>query len=158
MRKLWVIIGVLIFISCDFEKSRNKQTQELVNQEMRNIDWNEVDAYPLFENCDETLTKDGQRECFTREVISHFSATLKEFEFILQEDLASKVYVDFIVDQEGKISVLKIEKDRTIDAQMPEFDGIVIQSLKGLPPIAPALKRGIPVKTKFRIPIQLNSD
>ncbi|WP_273565563.1 hypothetical protein [Maribacter halichondriae] len=157
MRKFWSITFMLVFVACDFSASKDKQARELVNQEMRNIDWNDVDAYPLFENCDETLTKDGQRECFVNEVISHFSATLKEFEFILQENVASTVYVDFIVDREGKISVQKIEKDRFIDMQMPEFDGIITQSLKGLPPLAPALKRGIPVKTKFRIPIQLNT-
>ncbi|MFT6995763.1 MAG: hypothetical protein ACJA1P_002508, partial [Maribacter sp.] len=41
--------------------------------------------------------------------------------------------------------------------QMPEFDGIVTQSLKTVPEIAPALKRGIPVRIKLRILIQLNT-
>ena len=156
MRKFWAIWVLLVFISCDFEKSKNKKTKELVNQEMRDIDWNEVDNYPLFETCDESLSKSAQQECFVKEVHAHFSATLGEFEFVLDQGADSAVYVDFIVDQEGKIIVLHIEKDQAIDLQMPEFDGIIIQSLKGLPEIAPALKRGIPVKTKFRIPIQLN--
>lgn len=156
MRKFWVIVFLFLLVSCDFEKSRNKKTRELVNQEMRNIDWNDVDNYPLFETCDESTRKSAQKECFENQVFSHFSTTLREFEFILDEGADSTVFVDFIIDQEGKIIVLDIEKDKAIDAQMPEFDGIIIQSLKGLPEIAPALKRGIPVKTKFRIPIQLN--
>jgi len=148
---------MLFFVSCDFEKSRNKKTQELVNQEMRNIDWNDVDSYPLFEDCDETSSKTAQKSCFENIVFTHFSRTLQEFEFILDVETDTTIYVDFVIDKEGKIIVLNIEKNRFIDAKMPEFDGIIIQSLKGLPEIAPALKRGIPVKTKFRIPILLSS-
>lgn len=158
MRKLWAILIICSFISCDLFKSKDKKTQELINQEMLGIDWNDVDNYPLFENCDEILTKTVQRDCFERELLDHFSAILQEFEFVLNGDIDPTVYVDFIIDKEGRISVLDIEKDRAIDVQMPEFDGIIIQSLKGLSPLAPALKRGIPVKAKFRIPIVLNSE
>ncbi len=157
MRKFWFLVIPFLFVSCDFEKSKEKKTRELVNQEMRDIDWNEVDNYPLFENCDELLNKSAQKECFTGEVIKHFTMTLQEFEFVLNEGINATVYVDFIVDQEGNIEVLDIEKSRMIDLQMPEFDGIIVQSLKGLPEIAPALKRGIPVKSKYRIPIELNA-
>ena len=158
MPKIWAILIICSFSSCDFFQSKNAKTQELINQEMLNIDWNDVDNYPLFEDCDETLTKTGQRECFERELLDHFSAILREFEFVLSQDIDSTVYVDFMIDKGGRISVLEIEKDNAIDLQMPEFDGIIIQSLKGLPPLAPALKRGIPVKAKFRIPIVLNSE
>ena len=158
MRKLWVIAIMCGFSSCDMFESKDKKTQELVEQEMRSIDWNAVDNYPLFESCDETLSKSDQQECFQQRLLTHFSNTLGEFEFVLEDNVNSVVFVDFIIDQNGKILVLDIEKDAAIDRQMPEFDGIITQSLKGLPPIAPALKRGIPVKTKFRIPIQLSSE
>ncbi len=158
MRKVWVIGLLCAFVSCDFFESQDKKARELVNQEMRNIDWNEVDIYPLFESCDETLPKQDQKACFENELVSHFAATLKEFEYILDADISPTVYVDFVVDGTGKITVLDIEKDNKIDLQMPEFDGIIIQSLKGLPEISPALKRGIPVRTKFRIPIVLGGN
>ncbi len=130
----------------------------MVNQEMLTIDWNDVDNYPLFESCDETLAKSEQRECFESELLKHFSTTLQGFEFIIDTKVNKTVIVDFLIDQEGKVSVLRIEKDKAIDVLMPEFNGIVSQSLKNLPPLAPALKRGIPVNAKFRIPIVLNSD
>ncbi len=158
MQKFWVIGVVCIFVSCDFFESKDKRTQELVNQEMRGIDWNEVDNYPLFENCDETASKETQKACFEEEVVSHFANTLREFEFFMDDDVDSIVYVVFAIDREGKLDVLKIEKDASIDLQMPEFDGVVTQSLRNLPPIAPALKRGIPVRAKFRIPIILNRE
>lgn len=131
---------------------------ELVNQELLQMDWNTIDNYPLFYTCDETATKEEQRVCFEDELVSHFSKTLREFEFTIEPGIDSTAYVVFVIDKLGKIRVLDIEKDIAILDQMPEFDGVITQSLKSLPEIDPALKKGIPVATKFRIPIVLHSN
>lgn len=124
---------------------------------MQEIDWNQVDQYPLFDTCDETASKEKQRQCFEENILLHFSMTLQDYEFVLNKDVNDTLLVDFIMDKEGLVSVLNIQKDNEIDQQMPEFDGIIIQSLKSLPKVEPALKRGIPVNAKFRIPIVLNT-
>ena len=139
-------------------RTLSQKTQELVNKEMLAIDWNDVDNYPLFESCDESTSKTVQRECFESELLTHFSATLQEFEFVIDPGVDHTVFVDFLVDQDGKITVVNIGKDKRIDELMPEFNGVISQSLRNLPPLAPALKRGIPVSAKFRIPIVLNSN
>ncbi len=158
MKYLLALLVLVLLTSCDLFVSKEKRTQELIDQEIREIDWNAVDSYPLFENCDETQTKKGQRECFEQEVLTHCSKALKEFEFVLLEGTDPTVQVDFLVDQDGTLSVLNIEKDTAIDTQMPEFDKMIRQSLQNIPPLAPALKRGMPVKSKFRIPIVLKSE
>ncbi|MGI9552305.1 MAG: hypothetical protein ACR2MT_13985 [Aurantibacter sp.] len=144
--------------SCGWLTSKEKKTQELVQRELLEIDFNEVDNYPLFEDCDETLTKAGQRECFERELLSNCAQILNQYEFVLEESADKTVLVDFMVDRDGKVSVLNIEKDDVIDERMPEFNQLITQGLEDLPPLAPALKRGMPVKAKFRIPIVLNSN
>lgn len=144
--------------SCDLFTSTEVKTQQLVEKELQAINWNDVDQFPLFEVCDETVSKSSQKVCFENTLLLHFSKTLEEFEFILDKDVNEAVYVDFLVDKEGKISVLNIDKNRIIQEQIPEFDGIISRSLKSLPPLGPALKRGMPVNAKFRIPIVLNSE
>lgn len=158
MRKLMAIVVLCCCFSCDLFESKEKKTQKLINQEIGTIDWNDVDNYPLFENCDESTSKTVQRECFESELLTHFSATLQEFEFVIDPEVDHTVFVDFLIDREGKIIVVNIEKDKRIDGLMPEFNGVISQSLRNLPPLAPALKRGIPVSAKFRIPIVLNSN
>ncbi|MRI00621.1 hypothetical protein GH721_08795 [Kriegella sp. EG-1] len=143
--------------SCRWLTSTDKKTQELVQQELLEIDFNEVDTYPLFENCDETQTKNGQRQCFEQEVLANCARILNQYRFVLKANTNKNVLVDFLVDQNGKVSVLRIQKDNSIDVLMPEFNQLITQGLEELPPLAPALKRGIPVKTKFRIPIVLNN-
>ena len=158
MRKFLMVLVLWGLSSCNLFDSQEKKTQELIQKELAEIDWNEVDAYPIFEFCDETLPKTEQRECFENGLLEHFSKTLQEFEFILKPGVDPTVIVDFLVDEKGKITIIEIEKDSTINKQMPEFDGIVRQSLKRIPPLAPAIKERIPVKAKFRIPIVLKAN
>lgn len=157
MQRVLVLVVLLGLGSCNFFESKEKRTQELINAELREMDWNSIDSYPLFLECDETATKTEQKRCFEQHLTSHFQNTLREFEFTIDSNQSAIVDVIFVIDAEGKISVLEIVKDASILKQMPEFDGIITQSLKNIPPIAPALKRGIPVRTKFKIPVQLNT-
>ena len=157
MYRLFLLLLFLVLASCDFFESKGKRTQEFINAELQQIDWNAIDSYPLFLDCDETASKETQRQCFEQTLTTHFESTLNEFEFIIDSDSNPVVFVTFVIDTEGRINVIEIDKDAAILEQMPEFDGIVSQSLKNIPAIAPALKRGIPVSTKFRIPIQLNT-
>ncbi len=144
--------------SCNWFASREAKTQKLVEAELQSIDWNDVDQYPLFDDCDETVTKIIQRECFENTLLLHFSMTLQDFEFVLDKDVDDSIYVDFLVNKEGSVTVLDIEQNSAVQEQIPEFNGIITQSLKSLPRVEPALKRGIPVDAKFRIPIVLNTN
>jgi hypothetical protein len=124
---------------------------------LREIDWNTVDSYPFFYTCDEAVTKEQQKVCFEETLITHFQETLNEFEFTLTDKKSATVEVIFVIDTMGRINVLDIEKDAAVLTQMPEFDGLITQSLKNLPKLAPAIKQAIPVNSKYRIPIQLKT-
>ncbi|MBC8768273.1 hypothetical protein H4O18_09740 [Arenibacter sp. BSSL-BM3] len=157
MRKVAVLACFCLFTSCDWFTSNEEKTQELVNEEMRNINFNEVDRYPLFEDCDEMMDKSGQLDCFQNTLLSQYTETLEDFEFQFVSDINTSIYVDFLVDYKGEISVLEVQRNEDIENQIPEFRSIITQSLKELPPLSPALKRGVPVSSKFRIPIIVNS-
>ena len=144
--------------SCDWFDSKEARTQKLVEEELQEIDWNDVDQYPLFNDCDETAGKAEQRECFQNTLLLHFSMALQDFEFVANSDMDDSIYVDFLVDREGAIAILDIGNTGEIKEQLPDFDTIITQSLKSLPKIDPALKRGIPVNVKLRIPIVLNTN
>ncbi len=158
MRKLGIVLGLCLLASCHLFSSRETKTRQLVEKELKSIDWNDVDQYPLFTDCDETLVKNAQKECFEQTLLLHFSGTLREFEFVLDNGFRDTIYVDFLVDNEGTLTVLEIEENAAIREQIPEFDGVITQSLKNLPGLEPALKRGIPVSTRFRIPLLLHSN
>lgn len=157
MRSVLITAAFFLLVSCDLFTSKEVKTQELVSQELKNIDFNDVDQFPLFVNCDETSTKVANKKCFEDTLLNHFAKALGDFEFVLKEELADTLYVDFVMDKEGMIAVLDIENNEIIEQQLPEFDAIIERCLLTLPRATPALKRGIPVRAKFRIPIILNT-
>lgn len=157
MRKLGIVCLLCFFVSCDWFSTREVKTQKLVEKELQAIDWNDVDQYPLFDDCDETVSKSAQRECFENTLLLHFSMTLQDFEFVLDKDIDESIYVDFLVDKDGGMTVLDIEEHGVLKEQIPEFNAIITQSFKSVPRVEPALKRGIPVNAKFRIPLVFNA-
>ncbi len=158
MRKIAVLCGLCLMVSCDWFSSREANTRKLVDKELSGIDWNDVDQYPLFAECDEGVVKTAQRECFENTLLQHLTTTLQDFEFVLNTDFEDTIYVDFLVDRDGRLSVLNIQENAAVRKQIPEFNGIITQSLRSIPKLEPALKRGIPVNAKFRIPLVLNTN
>ena len=149
---------MLICVSCDFFESKTADsTQELVEKQMQEIDWNAVDKFPMFQGCDELAPKPQQRKCFEETFSKHYAEILGEFEFKLGKNIKDTIHVDFIVDAKGEISVKKIGKNAAIADKIPEFNAILARGIKSLPKVEPALKRGIPVSTKYRLPIIINS-
>lgn len=143
----------LVLVSCEWFTSRDVKTRELVDEEMRGINWNEVDQFPLFEPCDETASKPIQQECFQNTLVMHVSMALQDFDFRTEQPLSDTLFVDFMVDNRGGISVISIEENQLLSKENPEFQRIVSTSLRSLPRLQPALKRGIPVASHFRIPL-----
>ena len=156
MRKFLLVLMVCSFASCYFFESTDEKTQKLVNEKLQRIDWTDVDKYPLFDGCDETVSKIEQKKCFIETLSFCFTSTLQEFQPVLNKILNDTVFVDFIVVNTGDISIINIHNKEVFEEQMQEFEEKIIKNLTNLPRIEPALKRGIPVSTKFRIPIVIN--
>ncbi|MFS4493248.1 hypothetical protein [Maribacter sp. 2308TA10-17] len=157
MRKLFTILILCVFTSCSLFESTEKKTQKLVEKELLQIDWTDVDDYPLFSDCDETVSKTLQKSCFEQKIILHLSADLQEFRLTSQKEIEDVIFLDFVIENTGDISIVEIENKEIFGSQMADFNARIERSLKSLPRIEPALKRGIPVSAKFRIPIFLNS-
>lgn len=154
-RKLAFIVLMCLTNACNTSAKREEKTQELVDQEIRAIDWENVDQYPLFADCDELLSKSEQKKCFMQTLLKHFSKTLQESDFVLEKEVRDTIFVDFRMEDTGAIILLNIKNHEKIDQQLPGFQNQIMKSLNSLPKIEPALKRGIPVSAKFRIPIVL---
>lgn len=159
MKKLLV---VLILISCStscqyFEKKVPNE-DELLEQQIKAINWNKVDEYPSVIDC-EKLTDKSQRElCF--------------FEF-LTNTIQQKIGVDSLTTLYPKIDTIEVKVTIYPDARLqfePQFpkdtvaydtikiDSILKSRLIDFPKINPAIKRGIPVKTQFVLPVILKRE
>jgi len=157
MRKLWYVMALCVLTSCKWFQSAEKRTEDRVQEQLLDIDWNDVDTYPLFEECEENVSKEAQRNCFTEQMMGYFSQVFKDAKFIVEEDIDQTLYVDFKIDEHGFISVLEIGQNEEINTLLPNFNEEVSQRLNDLTTVAPALKHATPVSMKFRLPLQLNT-
>jgi len=144
--------------ACSLFSSKEKRTQKLVAKEMEQIDWNTLDHYPLFVECDELMTAESQRSCFEDSMVKRLSEGFAEYDLILDDQVSTVIYIDLLVDMEGKIKVADMERNPDILAQIPDFNRMIQREINELPQVEPALKRGVPVNVKFRIPIELNTN
>lgn len=154
------VLGILILgtlASCQWFATRESRTRALVEEEISGIDWNQVDQFPLFDACDEGASRFKQQDCFESILLAHVSEAVQAFDFQAEKTLRDTIYIDFTIDQKGGIEVLSVGDHPLIARQKPDFRAEITRSLKTLPRLQPALKRGVPVATRFRIPLVLQT-
>jgi len=145
----------LLIVSCTyFENQRKKEPIQEIDTV---VDFNKVDAFPLFPNCKDIPSRDKQQICFQLEIAQHIYASLKEYQLNAKEVVNDTVLVKLKVDILGKTSLSAIKISTKTKEQLPEFDSILKVSLQSLPILQPAIKRNMPVATEFTLPIILKN-
>ena len=61
------------------------------------------------------------------------------------------------VAKSGEVSLVKIQSSAFIRQEIPELDSLITDGIKKLPKLKPGIKRGMPVKTAFSLPIILKN-
>lgn len=152
MKKLVAILS-LFLVSCHFFDKKVPDETELLQQELQKINWSEVDEYPSVYACDTMQNKEAQKQCF-------FKYLSNEIQQKISVDSIQMLYPNIDTIQ-VKVTVLP-DKTTVFETQKPtdslnydfkEIDSIIQNKLANFPPIEPASKRGVKVKTQFILPV-----
>ncbi len=146
---------LLLIVSCSYfdKKSKREPIQEVDTI----VDFNSVDAFPLFPNCKDIPSREKQQICFQLEIAQHIYASLKEYKLNAKEVVYDTILVKLKVDILGKTSLSEIQISTKTSQLFPEFDSILKVSLNNLPRLEPAIKRNMPVNIEFTLPIVLKN-
>jgi hypothetical protein len=132
--------------------------QELLNKELQQINWNEVDEYPSFIECNSLEDKSQQKQCF----FEFLTSTIQEK---LSVDTLSILFPE-LDTIEVKVTVFpnstmqfepQFPKD-SVAYDVVKIDSILHARLVEFPKVNPATKRGIPVKTQFILPVIIQTE
>lgn len=150
-----ILFCSLLTVSCSFfeVKTKSKPIQKVDTI----VDFNTVDAFPLFPDCTDIPSREKQQICFQLEMSKYIYASLKEFSLNTSEAINDTVYVKLKIDNLGKTSLSKIKISKKTQKLIPEFDSLVNISIENLPQLQPAIKRSMPVATEFTLPIILKN-
>lgn len=158
MRKQFLLLPFLIILtSCEFIE-RKMTSEEILQEEIQALDWNDVDRFPLFDNCDENSSKTQQKECFVLTMNEYFYKVLDAPGMVATKEIRDTILVFLEVDNKGKFRIDKIEIDSLLQKEFPFLESELLKSVDSLRPVTPGYKRGIPVKTQFVLPIAIQTE
>jgi hypothetical protein len=144
-----------VFSSCQYFEKQVPSEKELLQKELKSINWKEVDEYPSLVDCESVTDKKQQQQCF-------FERLTQLIQEKLSVDTLAALYPE-LDTIEVKVTVFP-NATLQFEPQFPKdsvaYDTIKIDSilrarLVGFPKVNPAIKRGIPVKTQFILPVIL---
>ncbi len=158
LKKLLPILALFLLQSCQYFEKQVPNEKELLEKELKEINWNEVDEYPSVADCEKLTDAAQRKQCF--------------FEF-LQTTIEQKLAVDTLATLVPKLDTIEVKVTVFPNATLqfePQFpkdsgtydtikiDSILHARLVDFPKINPAIKRGIPVKTQFVLPVIIKSE
>lgn len=152
-RSFLVFLLIVLLNGCNLFDTEKISSEKIFKEEIQAIDWTEVDRYPIFPDCKEDLNENAQKECFIKTINMHLLENLNANKILATREISDTLLIDFEIDERGKLSILEIAMDTLMQQEFPNLKKRIIKSLDSLQPIAPAYKRGIPVKTQFSLPI-----
>ena len=158
MKKLFPIALLLLLQSCQYFEKQVPNEKELLDKQLKEINWNEVDEYPSVADCEKLSDAAQRKQCF--------------FEF-LTATIQQKLAVDTLATLFPQLDTIEVKVTVFPNASMqfePQFpkDSVVYDTIKidsilharliDFPKVNPAIKRGIPVKTQFVLPVIIKSE
>ena len=88
----------------------------------------------------------------------NFQRQLSNKTIIVESELNDTIWLYLSITELGDLSIDRTEIPDTIAVQLPELERWLKDSLDSLPQISAANKRGIPVKTAFKMPVIVKVD
>lgn len=153
MKYVKFLLLVICFTSCKYFDKKKVNAQDLLNQELKTFNWNEVDEYPSFTTCDSSNIKSARKACFENTITSYIFEHLNAQNIIVLETIDDTLVMTIEISDKGDLNVLNIENNELVQEHIPNIDSLLISGLDSLPKVYPAIKRGQHVKTQFELPI-----
>lgn len=154
LMKNFLIIFCFVFLSsCQLFDKKVPDEQELLQQELQKINWNEVDAYPTVSDCETITDKEAQKQCFFDFLIQHIQQRISIDTLHVLYPEIDTISVKITIQPDATIVFETLKPEETISYDIAIIDSILQNRLSDFPKIEPAIKRGIKVKSQFVLPV-----
>ena len=152
MKKTGIFLIVLAtIVACKSDLEIEAAAEQRAEESFQQIKLDQVDRYPLFENCDEMQTGS---QCFYRElhklITDKLSDQIYDYKWSTQDSLVAAI----TVKSSGQVrydSIVSTAKQMF----KAELDSIFKSHLYPLCKIEPAIIQGVPVTTSYLVPITI---
>tara|TARA_B110000046_G_scaffold183389_1_gene219430 strand:+ start:3869 stop:4345 length:477 start_codon:yes stop_codon:yes gene_type:complete len=152
LRFFTFLIVVIFCTSCDkfsYSENKNLQVADTI------VDFTSVDFSPSFKVCDSLIDKEKKSNCFRNTIHKKIGVELQKHSLTIKDSINEVVFVDILITKKGEVIFQEITSTENLKQQLPQLDSLLRQSVQKLAYIYPAIKRGIPVTTIYKLPIRI---
>ena len=146
-------------MSCQWIEKQIPSEDALFEERIQQMDWTEPSIYPMFDDCEPLENTQQQRDCFFRELSQRLREKLQPdtLQFLQQNFDIDTLWLYVTVQPDAAVSfdweATHIPNDRRDTLQI-----LLNDRLKNFPRITPAVKEGIPVKSRFLVPLVIKTE
>lgn len=158
MRCRFCIVFLILLTSCTSWETKKVSTQELLHQKWEAVSLHEVGEYPSFKACDATSDRLNHKRCFENTIQKTLMQELALHELVVTQAVHDTAWIDFVINEKGAFCLDSLRITPTIRQEIPALEAWIQDAVKQLPEARPAIKRDLPVKAKFTIPVVLKVD
>ena len=135
---------LLIFLILGCKENYNQKKIEVSSSITK---WNVKDEPPSIKLCDEIGSELERDICFKEKLTRLIYDSFDLSEILVENKLNDTLIISILINQRGKISLLKSFIPNQIKNQIPKIDTIILKAINNLPKILPATKTNIGVRT-----------
>ncbi len=155
MRYALILLSILC-CSCHYFEKKKLDSEMLLEKELQAFDWNQLDQYPSFENCEDGIDSEANKTCFETVLTTHISKVLKSKASIFSAPSKDTFILQITVSKSGGIFVKSLKGSLLTADKTQGLIDTLTQSFSALPILYPAIKRSQHVEAVFQLPIILN--
>lgn len=147
---------VLFFLSlqsCQYFEKQVPSEKELLDKQIKEINWKEVDVYPSIVDCEQLTDKDQKKQCFFEFLSATIQQKLSVDTLKILFPKLDTIEVKVTVNPNATMQFEPLFPKDTVAYDTIKIDSILKLKLVDFPKVNPAIKRGIPVKTQFVLPV-----
>lgn len=158
MKSIGYFILLIFLWGCKDFETKKLSSEELLEEELKELDWNNLDTYPDIKDCESYSSTQEKKHCFEREITGHIYQSLSEHEVTLKDSIYEKIYLSIKISTEGQPSLEEVKLSDRLEYEIPDLKDWLHQSIRELPQIYPGEKRGVPVTSEFKLPLIIQSE
>ncbi len=156
-RIVYTFLLALIIVSCDSFVLKKEKKEDIVEEKLDKLNWNEVDQHPLFEVCEEK-TEEELELCFQNAITEHMHNHLVQQDLKIDQSINDTIWIPLLITKDSLIILEDFELPDIIVSEIPDLREILEQGISALPKVKPAHTRGTPVSARYRLPLVIHID
>ena len=158
MKYILSLFFLFFLFSCELNINKKISVDEILDEEWKTFNWSDVDEYPSFSTCDSLSSLSSKKECFIFTLSNQISVDLISNTKTVNRIIQDTVILKFTISKDGEIDFDELIVDESIIDLRSLIDLSFKSSIKKLPKIFPAIKRGQQVNVKFSLPIYVSTE